>query len=185
MRNHSRHPLEQSHPKHLTLTSAGQHQAFPTPLQSCYPVLQGRHISVLCCMHSFGMDPAKKIPVEKHSPVHHTIISSPSLTPDLARGHECETPEVRHSPRQPLLHHLTGSGELIFSTTAGQVPHKHCTKRNKLTFVHRPLYLYSFREWNERQMFHCNIFMLSTTEKISQDKIRFFLLVITKASNLL
>lgn len=68
----------------------------------------------------------------------------------------------------------TESGELIFITTAGQVPHKYYTKKNKLTFVQRPLYLYSFREWNERQMFHCNISILSTTANTSQDKIRLF-----------
>lgn len=80
----------------------------------------------------------------------------------------CDTPDVWH-PCQPLLHHLTQWG-IGFILTAGQVTHKYYTKRNKLTFVQRPLYLYSFREWNECQMFHCNIFILSTTENTSKTR---------------
>lgn len=47
-------------------------------------------------------------------------------------------------------------------------------KRSKLTFGQRLWYLYSLREWNECQMFHCNIFTLYS--KYLQDRISVFYL---------
>lgn len=107
MRNHLRNPLEESHPKHLW------HLQFSTrlPQSLCNPALP---CCVLCCVQKTLWNGShQRIPVEKHTAVHHTIHYLPQHLTWHRVWHTwsvtcpmCDTPGVWH-PCQPLLHHLT------------------------------------------------------------------------------
>lgn len=97
------------------------------------------------------------LPWHRHAGVTHLMCDTPDMwhphcvthTPDMWHTWcMTNTPDVWHPWHHSLLQHLTLSGELSFTTAAGQISHKHYTQRHTLTFVQRPLCLYPFREWN-------------------------------------